>query len=167
MPVIEKINHWMLGQARVEPPVEVVNTQFVTWKPDAEDTYPVQALHYAIMHPHVMQRDSDIRTEDPFSSVGAHNRSTLWTYGIADIASRTNVVDADGNPYGPINTRDADGIDYDVLNLRLNTAALRQNASDFYHSIGEVTLHWIGEPPLIRFPVDTEYFFPNGFAKQK
>jgi hypothetical protein len=167
MAVIEKINDWMLGDATVDPPVEVVNTKFRTWEPDELGRYTIQALHYSVMHPHVLRRDDDLQRAAPYSSVTAHNRSLLWVYAVAETASRLNVIDADGNPYGPISVSEADKLDYSSLNLRIDSDALRIRSTDFYHSIGGITLKWIGDPPEIALPLESRYFFPDGFPGQE
>lgn len=158
---IKGFNHWMLGEATVEPPVEVVNTDFVTWEPtrDQDGMYPFQAFHYSVMHP---RKSEDVGGETPYTSIQAHNDSLLWMHGFADLASRVNVIDAAGQPYGPISLEEADTLDYAALGLRINTARLRETASRYYEIIGNLSVQWQGEPPVLPLPLEDRYLFPDG-----
>ena len=98
---ITKVHHWLLGRCEVEPPVPVVNTDFITWEPDAAGHYPAQALHYSLMHRIVSAGDPDLVSgkNHSRSSLAVHTKSLLNTYVVTDFASRFRVLNADGTPH--------------------------------------------------------------------
>jgi hypothetical protein len=155
---------WLLGDFSVEPPVPVVDTDFHSWEPDENGRYPVQALHYSVMHPYVLAHDDDLKYDRarPESSVGANNRSLLFTYLRVARASMVNVVDQDGNQQPPIPVQIVDEPStYGGGKFSLDTVGLREDSSKFYKRIGGVTLKWEGEPPFIPCPVENSLFFPD------
>lgn len=115
----------------------VVDTDFVTWEPDANGRYPIQALHYSVMHPHVLRTHDDLAMDRsrPGSSALADRRSRLWTYGVAVRAS-DYVLNEDGTPHPPIAPGRDDSF-YEGRNLRLDTATFRRDTSEAYRQLGE------------------------------